>query len=148
MTYYWAVAGACLALIGLIADSYIVTTLGLLLPVAVLVAWLWARYSLHALTYNRKLSSDRLYAGECVELELSLSNAKPLPVPWVFVEERLESGEVLDQTSYVPLDRRILVQDLERPDLGQEHLIRQTVSLGWYERVRWRYSLECPRRGQ
>lgn len=148
VTYYWVAAGVILAVIGTVVGSYSVATLGLLLPVGVGVAWLWARYALSRVTYARTLSADRLYAGESVELELSLANAKPLLVPWISVEEQLEASDRFSYVSYTPRSRRIVVRDLDREDAGDELLIRQTLSLSWYERIRWRYSLLCPKRGR
>ncbi|MEJ7653723.1 MAG: DUF58 domain-containing protein, partial [Chloroflexia bacterium] len=147
MTYYWVVAGVVLATTGLAVGNYVVATLGLLLPVGVLVAWLWARYALDRLEYARTLSIDRLYAGERVELVVSLTNNKLLPVAWVVVEDRLDSSAASSGDSYIPPEHRMLALDPDRPYAPGRWEIHEAVSLSWYERVSWSYSVLCPRRG-
>ncbi len=126
--------GTLLVLVGAFTGSYALGTLGMLLLATIGIAWLWARFSLKSVRYERSLSASRVYAGESVSLEVSITNAKPLTLPWLLVEDRL--------------DARLVTHDLERTErTGREYEIRHTVSVGWYERVRWRYQVECPRRG-
>ncbi len=130
----WILAGALLTLAGGLSGSYAIGTLGLLLLTVVLTARLWARFSLHRVRYERTLSSERIYAGESVTLELRLTNSKPLTLPWLVVEDRVEETLILRG-----------VEEEQRP--GRKYELRFQVSVGWYQRLRFRYTLECPRRG-
>jgi uncharacterized protein (DUF58 family) len=130
----WLVAGALLLLIGAPSGSYPVATLGLLLLTAVLIAKLWARYSLRALRYERSVSPQAIYAGERATLELTLTNAKPLALPWVIIEDQFDPHLIVHGV------------DAERRP-GREWGIYRQVSVGWYQRLRMRYEVECPRRG-
>lgn len=133
MTDYWVLAGVLLLMLGSAARSYAISTLGLLLLVALLIAWLWARYALRRVTYTRTLSAGRVYAGESVLMEISVTNAKPVALPWLLIEDRLDSY--------------LEARNVDAENTGKEWEIRHSLSVGWYERVRWKYSLECPRRG-
>lgn len=130
----WLVAGGLLVLIGAPSGSYPVATLGLLLLTAVLIAKLWARYSLRALRYERSVSPEAIYAGESVTLELTLTNAKPLALPWVVLEDQFDEHLVVHG-----------LDGVKRP--GRDWVIHRQVSIGWYQRVRLRYRIECRRRG-
>lgn len=130
----WLLAGGLLLLVGLLATSYAVATLGLLLLAAVLTARLWAHFALRAVQYDRSLSTERLYAGESVRLEIRITNRKPLAVPWLHLEDQLDSHLHVRG-----------VGDEERP--GRQWGIRQQVSVGWYERLSFTYDVACTRRG-
>lgn len=130
----WVFAGCVLLVVAVAARSTALGTLGLLLLVVVAGAWLWSWYALHAVSYTRSLSSDRVYAEESVSLEISLTNAKPLALAWVLVEDRF--------------DPHLRVRNLDSVDsTGREWELRHQVSVGPYQRLRWRYNVECPRRG-
>ena len=89
-----------------------------------LVGRAWASLSLLALHYDRRLSADRGFPGDRIELHARLDNRKPLPLSWVTVEEPLAQG-------------------LEIEEAGGP----VTVSLGIYQRAGWRRSVRCVRRG-
>ncbi|MDQ3328373.1 MAG: DUF58 domain-containing protein [Chloroflexota bacterium] len=130
----WLLAGGVLLFVGALAGSYAVATLGLLLIAALLTARLWARYALSAVQYDRSLSTECVYAGETVRLEVRITNHKPLAVPWLRLEDQL--------------DPHLHVRGFggEAPP-GRQWGIRQQVSIGWYERLCFTYEIECARRG-
>ncbi len=130
----WLIAGGVLVLAGTVLHSYLLGALGLLMLCVIGIAWLWARYCFARVSYRRSLSADRVYAGEQVELEVSLTNAKPLALPWVRVSDRLD------------IQFRVHDPDAEE-HFGREWEIRRQLSVSWFERVRWRYVVDCPRRG-
>ena len=138
----WLIAGPLLAFVGVLAQSYAIATLGLLLLTVLLVAKLWARLSLHGVRYERTLSSERVYAGESVSLEVHLTNPKPLALAWLRIEDRLDSHLVLRD-----LDKTLRAEAFAVTNTGREWEIRRQVSVGWYQRLILRYNLECPRRG-
>ncbi len=70
------VAGYLLSRPGLLAIS------GLML-VVLAVGWLWNRFSLTALTYNRRFRYRRAFPGEAIPVDMRLENRKPLPMAWL-----------------------------------------------------------------
>lgn len=111
-----ALLGGCLLAIGLLARG-------------------WAALALRRLEYRRRAQTARVFCGETLTLESTLSNAKPLPLAWAEIWERL------------PL---VLDTDGEREgsveQAGTGWVKRGTVV--WpYRRVRWRRQLACRRRG-
>lgn len=96
---------------------------------------IWWDHALDKLAYTRHFSSGRAFHGDEVTVELVAENAKPLPIA------RLEVSE------QVGPNVRITGQSLFR-SAETNNLIFQTLySLGLYERVSHRYSMQCHRRG-
>jgi uncharacterized protein (DUF58 family) len=107
--------------------------ISVLLGLVALAAGLWARYCLVGVSYRRRLGSTRLYLGEETELAIEVVNAKPLPLPWLRIDDA------------VPAGLHIASQQVEdRP--GGRHLVN-VLSLRWYERVTRRYRLQGLQRG-
>ena len=88
VTEAWLVASGGLVLIGLLAHADAIVVLGVLLLASSGVSRLWSRLVLEELHYERRLEHTRVFAGESTRLRLSLANRKPLPVPWLEVQER------------------------------------------------------------
>lgn len=98
-------------------------------------ASLWARYALVALTYRRQFGSERLYWGEETELRVEIVNAKPLPLPWLRIDDAIPAS--LSMTS----------QQLEEEESGAMRRLVTVLSLRWYERVTRRYRVRGTQRG-
>src|SRR5439155_7231968 len=91
--------------------------------VAVLaLSQLWLKRATEHLGVERSLA-DRAFTGDRVTVELVVRNTGWLPVPWLEVSERLPVA-----LQAVPFQR-------------------QVVSLGPHEERRFRYTLNCRRRG-
>jgi uncharacterized protein (DUF58 family) len=109
--------------------------LGGSLLVVGLLAHAWTALSLRRVSYSRRLSAARAFCGDPVSLETSLANAKPLPLAWIEVWERIPlalgpSGQLESS-----------IQDPRTTWLSQG------AALWPYQRARWRHHLECKRRG-
>jgi uncharacterized protein (DUF58 family) len=103
---------------------------GLFLSTAGL-ARLWNRISLVGVQAERSLNGTRFFPGEVIECRLRLFNRKPLPLPWVQIENRLPAGV-----------------ELASPASGAEAVaIRRTASLLWYRSISWKLNLVGKRRG-
>ncbi|MER3421057.1 MAG: DUF58 domain-containing protein [Chloroflexota bacterium] len=109
---------------------------GLALILAEAAAWVWGRYALTGVAYDRALSEGRAFFGEQVTLDVRAENRKLLPLAWLAVEDefpeplRLARGRV--SPSHKP--RRALLSNL--------------LTLRWYERVTRRYPVLCTARGE
>jgi uncharacterized protein (DUF58 family) len=108
----------------------IVLLIGLFLSAA-LVAKAWSRLCLLGVTCQRTLSEHRLFPGEKVNLTLRLANRKPLPLPWIQVEDYLPAG----------------LAKLGAGSADDSALVRRSTALLWYHSVRWTCTLECNKRG-
>lgn len=98
------------------------------------IAWLWNRYALARLSYEREWSATRAFPGDRVEFVIQIANRKPLPLALVEVNDGIPAGLTAS-------DEQI------RFDRDDRQVLQRSTSLRWYERVTWRYSVTCQRRG-
>jgi len=106
-----------------------------LLLTVIPVAYLWNRYALRSVVYQRRLSEKRAFVGEEVALSIQVANRKILPVAWLKVEDELPTD--------VPLigDR---LAATHKENVG--HLVN-LFSLRWHEKVTRHFRLNCVQRG-
>jgi uncharacterized protein (DUF58 family) len=100
-----------------------------------LLTRVWWDNSLRGLTYERRVSQERAFFGDVVEVELSATNAKPLPLSRLDIAD-LVTGNV-----------NVVGRELERSDQGNSRILRTVYSLGMYERVQYTYRVPCHLRG-
>ena len=131
----WAGYGALLIVIGALMRTPLVALLGALVAVVGLLLRLWWDHALRNLTYERSFSGKRAFYGDEVTMELTATNAKPLPLTRV---------DVMEGTS--PL---VKVRDhtLHRSTDDHNKNLNSMFSLGMYERVSHKYVLDCDHRG-
>lgn len=98
-------------------------------------SWLWSQNCLVGVEYRRQLGQRYLSQGEETELSIEIVNRKPLPLPWLRVEDEfpervgLLTGKL--HPHYQPLKATLI----------------QVLTLRWYERVRRHYRICGSRRG-
>lgn len=109
--------------------------LGILLLVILPIAWAWKRLVLRAVSYERALDESRVFAGESTGLRLITTNRKPLPVPWLTIEDTFPAGV------------EVVERDTGPAASGGERTLSNVMALRWYERVVRQYTLRCPARG-
>ena len=124
-----------LTLLSVLLRQELLLLISVLLWLVAGAATLWARYALVALTYRRHLGATRLYWGEETELRVEIVNAKPLPLPWLRVDDAIPAS--LNMTS----------QQLEEDESGTMRRLVTVLSLRWYERVIRRYRIRATQRG-
>lgn len=131
----WLYGAIAMLGLGALLQSKPLFGLGLLLGVTIAVSWFWALWCFRNLSVQRHFSQSRAFWGEEVDMAQVFTNAKPLPLLWLNVEDEFPS--VLEmQSSSVTLSEKARVKQLNT-----------TVTLGWYERVTRRYKLKCTARG-
>ena len=116
---------------------YVAAICGLILMLT-FVSRLWTRLALVKVEYACLPSAKHLMEGDEFELTLTIENRKPLPLPWLTVSEILPDGLALEQQHQ---------QTRKDPNLFQETVIRETTSLGQYERIRFYHRVRALRRG-
>ena len=108
---------------------------GLLLLLGSAASALWARYCLAGISYRRTLGSERLNFGEETELTLEITNAKPLPLAWLRIQDEW------------PAEIALLTGQLEGSYQSERRLLTTWLAMRWYERVRRVYRLRGGQRG-
>lgn len=127
-----------LLIVGLVMHYDLLSLFVILLMLASGVALLWSRYCLSNLTYRRKLKYERIFCGEETDLTIELTNAKPLPLIWLWVSDRFPDG--------LSLITGKLSTTVES-DEEQVSSIYDLLSLRWYERVQRTYRIRGSQRG-
>lgn len=116
-----------------IGQDRIVLLLGLALATAAF-SKLWAKLALIRVSCTRTLDKTRVFPGEVVRRRLEVANRKPLPLPWMEIDEEV-SAALMQERSLDPCNRR---------GFG---LFRSSVALRWYSSVGWEHTFECRKRG-
>lgn len=121
---------------GVLLQAPLLVLLGLLLAIIATIVWVWDRSSLAGVQYERHLGSPALFWGEETDLLVTVSNLKPLPLPWLRVEDEVPEGIAF-------LTGRLL------PNPAPHRLtLRHLLALTLYERVERRYRLRAEQRGE
>ncbi len=111
----------------------------LLVAFLLLLVWgttrLWERYALTRIEYRRRLSTKRAFCGEELLFELEVANRKPLPLPWVEIDD-----EIPEEITFLK------GKTTQSHKTARVHLT-SLLSLGWYHRVKRLYPIRCDQRG-
>ncbi|MBI1800190.1 MAG: DUF58 domain-containing protein [Chloroflexi bacterium] len=124
-----------LLFIGFVVRQSNLPALAALLMTIVGLSWLWNRLALASVEYGRQFSESRAFAGEMIDLTVSVTNRKFLPLAWLHIED------------HVPLKlpfANARVTPTAQPKVGA---LTHLTATRWFERVNWRYRVECKHRG-
>jgi uncharacterized protein (DUF58 family) len=124
-----------LLIIGLLLRLGPLVLVASLLVLVEILTKLWEHYGLERVTYHRKLSAQRVFCGEEVQLEVEITNGKPLPLPWIEIKDEIPHNVQMLTGKASP-----------SPNPGRME-IEQLFPLMWYEKVTRRYRIGCPQRG-
>ncbi len=125
-----AAVAAVLVLAAWYAQTGILLLTALFLSTAAL-ARLWSRLALAGVRAERHLNTTRVFAGERIECVLKLANRKPLPLPWVRVEDNLPPA----------------IRPVSAGQTTEAGGCVRTAALLWYRGIRWKVELDCAHRG-
>jgi len=109
--------------------------IGVLAGMALGTAWLWNRYVLAGVQYERVFSQTRVFPGEKVDISTRVTNRKLLPLPWLQMADEFPTR--------LPLTKGKLAVTSESA-IG---LLSHLVALRWYERVSWLHQIDAVARG-
>ncbi len=132
---YWLFFTILLFIISLLMHQVPLLLISLMLFLTGGVVRLWERYCLSRVEFRRRLSSHRVFFGEEVQLEIEVANRKPLPLPWIQVDDELPVELTLLKGRTFPSHRE------------KRMFLNNLFSLSWYHRVKRRYTLHCFQRG-
>ena len=122
-------------IVGAVAHEPLIAAVGALAFVIAIASRIWAALSLEEITIDRTASVDHAFQDDEIEITFTIENRKPLPVPWLEINE------------YVP--RGLLIEGhraVEQAYLGGAELQAST-SLGGYERIKVKRKLTALARG-
>jgi uncharacterized protein (DUF58 family) len=131
----WIALAIIISITGLIIKQpSLYAVAGLLLTVAG-VSWVWNRYALHGVEYERKFGERRVFPDEEVELVVQVTNRKLLPLSWLRIDDQVMAELPLIEGKVLPSSQ---------PEIGY---LGNLFALRWYERLNRRYYLKPNRRG-
>ena len=135
MVSYWFLIPLLLFIGSLILHQVPLLLVSLLLFLAGGVTKLWGRYCLSRVEYHRKISPNRVFWGEEVQLEVEITNRKLLPLLWLQIDDEIppEVTFLKGKTSTTRNPHRSVLNNL--------------LSLSWYHKVTRRYTVKCLQRG-
>lgn len=131
----WTSATCVLLFMAVLTRAPWLAALALLIVVVGLSSRAWAAVALRRVHLELALSASRVFVGESVTLTVTLANDKPLPLGWLRARVELPGRLSVHGARLVPS---------EQP--GSQVLDLLT-ALRPYQRMVWRYRVDCPRRG-
>lgn len=132
----WLLITLTLLIISLITAQVPLLLLTTLVFLSGLLVRVWNHFALARVTHEQRLSHEHAFFGETVEVDVTVSNRKMLPLP------------VVQATLEAPDELRVLRGSVT-PAAGNPFRINLTsfLAIGWYRRVTRRYLVECNKRG-
>ncbi len=131
----WMMLSGVVLIVGAVIGQAVLAAFGFIGLIASTISKLWHRLALEDVHYERLLPQKRAFIGETVPITLALTNRKPLPLPWVQIDDPIGDGlEVVEGITH-------------SDSYTGTHRVRQSVSMAWYERTLWDYKVRPTRRG-
>ena len=131
----WLVLSAFLIFVGLVASKGLLIIVGTLIILIWTSTKLWERYALKKIILDRELSVKRVFIGDTIDYQISIYNGKILPLIWCDIKETFPDGlEILNEQVSGSVIKT-----------NHEHHLRSSILP--YEKINWRFKLECKKRG-
>lgn len=132
---FWVILLAVVLIVGILADEPWIIAVTVMTGIIAGGARVWARLALEEVRYSRHAEQRYLFPGEETELTLILENRKPIPVPWLRIHEE------------IPKELEAIGVKTIRTERSDSYRLEDSLSLGWYERVRHRFRVRALHRG-
>jgi uncharacterized protein (DUF58 family) len=131
---YWLWLAALLLIISLALHQVALALICLLFLLTGGVARLWNRFCLHRIEYRRRLSHHQAFFGDEIVFEIEVTNRKPLPLPWLQIEDELpEKVNLLRGKAEALAEERVALTNI--------------FPINMYHRVKRRFPMRCSQRG-
>ena len=131
--WIWTFVAA--TIVGLLLRQPSLIVMAILLSAAGGVAVYWGKYSLARVTYQRRLSAHKAFQGDVISLDITLTNRKFLPLPYLQIDD-------LFPDFFESATLKLAPAGVERMKK-----LKLKTSLGWYEKIEWSFPIDCTRRG-
>lgn len=132
---YWIYLALFLIPVAFLFDVRALLVISAMLLTIIPIAWLWNRFSLSKIAYQRTFGERRAFPGETIDVTLHIANQKLLPLGWLLVEDQWPPA-------LQPEEGRLFLS----PG-GQVGYCCNAFSIRWFERINRRYRVRCTRRG-
>lgn len=129
------IVGAALAVASLLVREPLLFLAAVLVAIVGVVPELWYRYVPEGLRLTQRPAQSRAMFGDIVEMDVSIENHLPLPLPWVHLRD--EAPEAL------PFERVRLAPTTK----NERAILDATLALWAYQRVRRKYRVLASARG-
>jgi uncharacterized protein (DUF58 family) len=130
----WLWLAALILVISLALHQVPLALVALLFLLAGGVSRLWNRYCLSRVEYRRRLTASRVFFGDETVFEIEITNRKPLPLPWLHIEDEIpEQITLLKGKAQAAAENRLILSNM--------------MPINMYHRVIRRFPLKCDRRG-
>ena len=131
---YWLFLSILLLIISLVLHQVPLLLISLLFLLTSGVSRLWNRFCLHRIEYRRNLSRNHVFFGEEIVYEVEVANRKPLPLPWIQIEDELpEELPLLKGKTSMAHENRVILSNI--------------FPINWYHRIKRRFTIRCSQRG-
>ncbi len=131
---YWLFAAVLILIISLVLHQVPLALVSLLFFFAGGVSRLWNRFCLDRVEYRRSLSRNKVFFGEEVVYEVEIANRKPLPLPWLQIEDELP-------------EKVTLLKGKASPTSEDRVILSNMFPINMYHRVKRRFPMQCLQRG-
>jgi uncharacterized protein (DUF58 family) len=133
----WIPVALLIAIVGLMAGrSPALFALGFGLVLMAVVGRWWRGAALLGVTYERSFDRTHVFPGEPIQMTLTISNLKPLPLSWLQFRDTLP----------IAPQAKGLIAAIVGETTGR-YLLDHALSIGSYERTRRAVTLAFPQRG-
>ena len=122
---------------GIVGSNGGVIAFGVMGITAGILSYLFSRVALNQVFYQKKFSGNRFFVDEIVAMEVMISNKKPIPVPWIRIQDELPEIFEVENTD---------ITNFIYNSYTKTQVLRHFTSLRGYERIKWDYKLKCTRR--
>jgi uncharacterized protein (DUF58 family) len=131
---YWLWLAVLILIISLALHQVALALICLLFLLTGGVSRLWNRFCLHRVEYRRHLSHNQAFFGDEIVFEIEVANRKPLPLPWLQVEDELpEKVSLLKGKAESITEERVVLTNI--------------FPINMYHRVKRRFPMRCSQRG-
>ena len=131
---YWLLIAVLILIASLAMQQVQLALVCLLFLLTGSVSRLWNKYCLHRIEYKRRLSSNRVFFGEEIVYEVEITNRKPLPLPWLQIEDELP-------------EKVTLLKGKTTPTSEDRVILSNIFPVNMYHRVKRRFPILCQQRG-
>ncbi len=131
---YWLFIAVLILIVSLALHQVPLALISLLFILTGGVSRLWNRYCLHRVEYRRHLSQNQVFFGDEIVFEIEVTNRKPLPLPWLQIEDELpEKVTLLKGKTTITSEDRVILNNI--------------FPINMYHRVTRRFPMRCLQRG-
>jgi uncharacterized protein (DUF58 family) len=131
---YWLLLAVLILIISLALHQVALALICLLFLLTGGVSRLWNRFCLHRVEYRRRLSHSQVFFGDEIVFEIEVTNRKPLPLPWLQIEDELpEKVSLLKGKAETMTEDRVVLTNI--------------FPINMYHRVKRRFPMRCSQRG-